>query len=48
MNIIKKFKDSKKIFIPMAANSRSLNISNAVAIIIYEGLKQNNFHFFIN
>ncbi len=45
MNIIKKFKDSKKIFIPMAANSRSLNISNAVAIIIYEGLKQNNFHF---
>ena len=44
-NIIKKFKDSEKIFIPMTAKSRSLNISNAVAVIIYEGLKQNNFHF---
>ena len=45
MNIIKKFKDSKKIFIPMTSESRSLNISNAVAIIIYEALRQNNFHF---
>ena len=44
-NIIKKFKDSEKIFIPMTANSRSLNISNAVAVVIYEGLRQNNFHF---
>ena len=29
--------------IPMRANSRSLNLSNAVAIVIYEALRQNNF-----
>ena len=29
--------------IPMLANSRSLNLSNAVAIAIYEALRQNNF-----
>ena len=29
--------------IPMRTNSRSLNLSNAVAIVIYEALRQNNF-----
>ena len=29
--------------IPMLAHSRSLNLSNAVAIVIYEALRQNNF-----
>ena len=29
--------------IPMLKNSRSLNLSNAVAVVIYEGLRQNNF-----
>ena len=29
--------------IPMLANSRSLNLSNAVAVLVYEGLRQNNF-----
>ncbi len=29
--------------IPMLKNSRSLNLSNAVAIVVYEGLRQNNF-----
>ena len=29
--------------IPMLKNSRSLNLSNAVAILVYEGLRQNNF-----
>ncbi len=29
--------------IPMLAHSRSLNLSNAVAVLVYEGLRQNNF-----
>lgn len=32
------------IRIPMVANSRSLNLSNAVAIIAYEALRQLNFN----
>ena len=43
--VINKFKKSDIISIPMATNNRSLNISNAVAVIIYEGLRQNNFQF---
>ncbi len=31
------------IRIPMAKNSRSLNLSNSVAVILYEALRQNNF-----
>lgn len=29
--------------IPMLNSSRSLNLSNAVAVVVYEGLRQNNF-----
>lgn len=32
-----------KLFIPMAKKSRSLNLSNAVAICLYEALRQNHF-----
>ena len=42
-NILDKIKDSNKLRIPMIVNSRSLNLSNSVAITIYEGLKQNKF-----
>lgn len=31
------------IRIPMASDARSLNLSNAVAIVAYEGMRQNNF-----
>jgi len=31
--------------IPMQKHSRSLNLSNAVAVIVYEGLRQNGFVF---
>lgn len=31
------------IRIPMISESRSLNLSNAVAIVVYEALRQNNF-----
>lgn len=33
------------ITIPMVPSGRSLNLSNAAAIILYEGLKQNGFEF---
>ena len=33
----------QKARIPMQANSRSLNLSNSVAIIAYEALRQNHF-----
>jgi len=36
--------DSDKILrIPMLKHSRSLNLSNAVAVVVYEGLRQNRF-----
>jgi tRNA (cytidine/uridine-2'-O-)-methyltransferase len=45
-NIILNSLGEKKILrIPMQANSRSLNLSNSVAVILYEALRQNNFRF---
>ena len=32
------------IRIPMIENERSLNLSNSVAIVLYEALRQNNFN----
>jgi tRNA (cytidine/uridine-2'-O-)-methyltransferase len=34
---------NKVLRIPMLKHSRSLNLSNAVAVLVYEGLRQNNF-----
>jgi len=34
----------KCIRVPMISESRSLNLSNAVAVILYEALRQNNFN----
>ena len=42
-NILDKIKVTNKLRIPMIKNSRSLNLSNSVAITVYEGLRQNNF-----
>ena len=42
-NILDKIQDKNKLRIPMIMNSRSLNLSNSVAITIYEGLRQNKF-----
>ena len=42
-NIIKQIKNRNKLRIPMVAKSRSLNLSNSVAITIYEALRQNAF-----
>ena len=38
-----KFKKSKKIFIPMFPDNRSINLANTVGICIYEAWRQNNF-----
>ena len=42
-NILAKIKVTNKLRIPMIMNSRSLNLSNSVAITVYEGLRQNKF-----
>ncbi len=43
--ILKKFENSPRIFIPMTKKSRSLNLANAVSVCIYEALRQNKFQF---
>ena len=40
-NILKQIKNTNKLRIPMVAKSRSLNLSNSVAITVYEALRQN-------
>ena len=42
-NILDKIKVTNRLRIPMIMNSRSLNLSNSVAITVYEGLRQNRF-----
>lgn len=42
-NILSHITDKQKIKIPMQANSRSLNLSNATAIILYEAWRQLGF-----
>ena len=42
-SIRNQFDEKKKIRIPMMENSRSLNLSNAAAIILYEAWRQNEF-----
>ncbi|MDA9190402.1 tRNA (cytidine(34)-2'-O)-methyltransferase [Alphaproteobacteria bacterium] len=37
------FTDSDKLYLPMQADSRSLNLSNSVAICLYEAWRQNSF-----
>lgn len=43
--ILKKIEPSNLLRIPMRPESRSLNLSNAVAIIVYEAWKQFNYAF---
>ena len=42
-DIFKKFYNNYKMRIPMLKNNRSLNLSNAASIVIYEAWRQNNF-----
>lgn len=34
----------QRLYLPMAANSRSLNLSNSVAVVAYEAWRQQGFH----
>ena len=43
-NILEKININNKLRIPMVNGSRSLNLSNSVAITIYEALRQNSVH----
>jgi tRNA (cytidine/uridine-2'-O-)-methyltransferase len=41
--LLAQFADDRRIRLPMLPDSRSLNLSNAVAIVVYEGLRQHDF-----
>lgn len=41
--VLQSFADDFKLRLPMQANSRSLNLSNTVAIALYEALRQTGF-----
>jgi len=43
MDILNTWPENQKVRIPMQANSRSLNLSNAVSIILYEAWRQLGF-----
>lgn len=42
-SLLGKLADSQKLRIPMRAESRSLNLSNSVALVLYEAWRQNGF-----
>ena len=44
VSILNKFSDIYKIRIPMLKNNRSLNLSNAASIVVYEAWRQNDFN----
>jgi tRNA (cytidine/uridine-2'-O-)-methyltransferase len=41
--VLDEFAPEHRIRVPMQAGSRSLNLSNTVAIVIYEAWRQNGF-----
>ena len=44
--VYKRLSSSKKIFLPMFPDNRSLNLANVVSICIFEAWRQNNFLLF--
>lgn len=43
-SILKEIPPAQQLRIPQQATSRSLNLSNCVSIVVYEALRQQNFH----
>lgn len=41
--VLTTFEPERQVRLPMLPTSRSLNLSNAVAVVVYEGLRQNDF-----
>jgi tRNA (cytidine/uridine-2'-O-)-methyltransferase len=42
-DVLLEFPDAQRIRVPMQPNSRSLNLSNAVAVVVYEAWRQQGF-----
>jgi tRNA (cytidine/uridine-2'-O-)-methyltransferase len=42
-NVLMEFPAERRIRVPMQPNSRSLNLSNAVAVVVYEAWRQRGF-----
>ena len=42
-NVLNSLADEQKVRLPIAPNSRSLNLSNTAAIMVYEALRQQQF-----
>lgn len=42
-DVIESYPPEQRLRIPMRSGSRSLNLSNAVAVVLYEALRQNQF-----
>ena len=42
-SILDKFPDAHRLKLPMVPKSRSLNLSNTVAVVLYEAWRQHNF-----
>jgi tRNA (cytidine/uridine-2'-O-)-methyltransferase len=42
-SVLEPLPDAQRIRVPMKAGNRSLNLSNAVAVVIYEAWRQNGF-----
>lgn len=42
-SILDEFDDEHRLKLPMQAGSRSMNLSNAVSVAVYEAWRQNNF-----
>ena len=41
--VLATFEPQQRLRLPMLANRRSLNLSSSVAVVVYEGLRQNGF-----
>lgn len=42
-DVLSEFPETQRIRVPMQPNSRSLNLSNAVAVVVYEAWRQQGF-----
>lgn len=42
--LLDSLEDQQRLRLPMMPDSRSLNLSNTVSIVVYEALRQNNFN----
>ena len=43
LDILESFPAQRRLRVPMVPNSRSLNLSNTVAVVVYEAWRQMNF-----